>query len=223
MSSAAARTVTEGATVKSMIEWPLRLTFGVARPGRWRDAFTLWVLAALLLLAAAPVMAQTPDAYALLRQPGHAAFLRHAATSGAYGDPPGYRLDDCATQRLLVDAGRAQARRTRAALTANGVAFDRVMTSPWCRCKETAALVTGREAEVMEALANLVGRAEHRDAQVTALKAYLAGVKDTRALLVTHGIVISALVGINPAEGEMVIVKIGAGGVPTVVGRLKVE
>jgi phosphohistidine phosphatase SixA len=209
--------------VTSMLEWPLRLIFGVARPDRWRDAFRLAVFAALLLLAAAPAMAQTPDVYALLRQLGHAAFLRHAATSGAYGDPPGYRLDDCGTQRLLVDAGRAQASRTRAALAAKGVAFDRVLTSPWCRCKETAVLVTGREAEVMEALANLVGRTEHRDAQVTALKAYLAGVKDTRALLVTHGIVISALVGINPAEGEMVIVKIGAGGVPTVVGRLKVE
>lgn len=42
-------------------------------------------------------------------------------------------------------------------------------------------------------------------------------------LFVTHGIVITALVGINPAEGEMVIVKIGAGGAPTVAGRLKVE
>jgi phosphohistidine phosphatase SixA len=209
--------------VTSMLEWPLRLIFGVARPDRWRDAFRLAVFAALLLLAAAPAMAQTPDVYALLRQLGHAAFLRHAATSGAYGDPPGYRLDDCATQRLLVDAGRAQASRTREALAAKGVAFDRVLTSPWCRCKETAVLVTGREAEVMEALANLVGRTEHRDAQVTALKAYLAGIKDARALFVTHGIVISALVGINPAEGEMVIVRIGTGGVPTVVGRLKVE
>lgn len=207
----------------SMLEWPLRLIFGVARPDRWRDAFRLAVFAALLLLAAAPAMAQTPDVYALLRQPGHAAFLRHAATSGAYGDPPGYRLDDCGTQRLLVDAGRAQASRTREALAAKGVAFDRVLTSPWCRCKETAALVTGREAEVMGPLANLVGRTEHRDAQVTALKAYLAGIKDARALFVTHGIVISALVGINPAEGEMVIVRIGTGGVPTVVGRLKVE
>lgn len=189
----------------------------------WRDGFSLAAFAALLLLAALPAMAQTPDAYALLRQPGHVAFLRHAATAGGFGDPPGYRLDDCSTQRPLVDAGRAQARRTRAALAANGVAFDRVLTSPWCRCKETAELVTGREAEVMQALANLVGRSEHRDAQVTALKAYLAGIGGARALFVTHGIVISALVGINPAEGEMVIAKIGAGGIATVVGRLKVE
>jgi broad specificity phosphatase PhoE len=185
--------------------------------------FSLVAFAALLLFAALPAMAQTPEPYALLRQPGHVALLRHAATPGGFGDPPGYRLDDCSTQRPLVDAGRAQARRTRAALATNGVAFDRVLSSPWCRCKETAELVTGREAEVMPALANLVGRSEHRDAQVTALKAYLAGIGGARALFVTHGIVISALVGINPAEGEMVIAKIGAGGVATVVGRLKVE
>lgn len=181
------------------------------------------VLAALLVLAALPATAQPPDAYALLRQSGHVAFLRHAATPGGYGDPPGYRIDDCATQRPLVDAGRAQARRTREALAANGVAFDRVLTSPWCRCKETAQLVTGREAEVMQALANLVGRSGHRDAQVAALKAYLAGIDGARALFVTHGIVITAVLGINPAEGEMVIAKIGAGGAATVLGRLKVE
>lgn len=193
------------------------------RFGKGRDWVTRVALAALLLLAALPTLAQTPEPYALLRQPGHAAFLRHAATQGGFGDPPGHRLDDCATQRPLVDAGRAQAHRMRAALAANGVAFDRVLTSPWCRCKETAQLVTGREAEVMPALANLVGRSEHRDAQVTALKAYLAGIGDARALFVTHGIVITALVGINAAEGEMVIVKIGTGGAPTVAGRLKVE
>jgi broad specificity phosphatase PhoE len=185
-------------------------------------AFAL-LAAALIVIAARSAIAQTPDAYALLLQPGHAAFLRHAATPGGFGDPPNYRLDDCASQRPLVDAGRAQARRTAEAFKANGVAFDRVLTSPWCRCRETAGLVTGRAAQVMEALSNLVGRSEHRDAQVAALRAYMAGLGNERALLVTHGIVISALVGINPAEGEMVIVKVGAGGAPTVVGRLKVE
>lgn len=199
------------------------MRFSAPRVGRLRDGCALVVGAALLLLAVLPARAQAPDVYALLRQPGHVAFLRHAATPGGYGDPPNYRLDDCATQRPLVDAGRDQARRTRAAFAANGVVFDRVLTSPWCRCKETAELVIGREAEVMHALANLVGRSEHRDAQVTALKAYMAGLGNARALFVTHGIVISALVGINPAEGEMVIMKVGAGGTPTVVGRLKVE
>ncbi len=97
--------------------------------------------------SASPVLAQS-DAWALLKQPGHVVFMRHsdAPGSGGYGDPPGYRLDDCATQRNLSDEGRAHARRTGEAFKKHGVVFDRVLTSPWCRCKETAQLALGKEA-----------------------------------------------------------------------------
>ncbi len=105
--------------------------------------------------------------------------MRRAA--GGFGDPPGFRLEDCATQRNLSDEGRAHARRTGEAFAKHAVAFDRVLTSPWCRCKETAQLATGREAETLAPLSNLVGRSEHRDEQVKALKAYLAGLGATPA------------------------------------------
>jgi phosphohistidine phosphatase SixA len=187
----------------------------------------LSVCAVLLALIAFPsVSAAQADAWQLLRQPGHVVFMRHADApgSGGFGDPPGFRLEDCATQRNLSDEGRAQARRTGDAFRKSGVAFDRVLTSPWCRCKETARLVTGSEAEVFAPLSNLVGRSEHRDEQIKALKAYLAGSSaSTRVLFVTHGIVINALTGIQPASGEMVIVRPGANGEPQVVGRLKVD
>ncbi len=198
-------------------------------PGVWprllrRAEFCLALLAALFLIAGqSPTLAQG-DAWTLLRQPGHVVFMRHAATPGGFGDPPGYRLDDCASQRNLTDAGRAQARRTGEAFRARGLAFDRVLSSPWCRCMETAKLLTGRDPEPLDALSNLVGRAEHRKQQVTSLRAYLAALGPApRVLFSTHGIVINALVGINPAEGEMVIVKVGVGGEPSVVGRLRVE
>jgi phosphohistidine phosphatase SixA len=184
------------------------------------------VIAALLATASiSPAFAQA-DAWALLKQPGHVVFMRHsdAPGSGGFGDPPGYRLDDCASQRNLSEEGRAHASRTGEAFRKHGIAFDRVLTSPWCRCKETARLALGKEAEIYEPLSNLVGRSEHRDEQVKALKGYLAGLRpDTRALLVTHGIVISALTGVSPASGEMVIVKIGPRGEPTVAGRLRVD
>jgi broad specificity phosphatase PhoE len=180
----------------------------------------------LALFAFASVSAARADAWQLLRQRGHVVFMRHADAPGfgGFGDPPGFRLEDCATQRNLSDEGRAHARRTGEAFQKSGVAFDRVLTSPWCRCKETARLVTGSEAEVFAPLSNLVGRGEYRDEQVKALKAYLAGLGgSTRVLFVTHGIVINALTGIQPASGEMVIVKPGAGGEPQVVARLKVD
>jgi phosphohistidine phosphatase SixA len=173
----------------------------------------------------APSVAQG-DAWQLLRQPGHAVFMRHsdAPGSGGFGDPPGFRLEDCATQRNLSDEGRAHARRTGEAFRKNGILFDRVLTSPWCRCKETAELAIGKPAEVFAPLSNLVGRGEHRDSQVKDVKAYLGALDGSiRVLFVTHGIVINALTGIQPASGEMVIVKPGPGGEPVVVGRLKVD
>jgi phosphohistidine phosphatase SixA len=169
--------------------------------------------------------AQT-DGWALLQQPGAVVFMRHsdAPGHGGFGDPPGFRLEECATQRNLSEEGRAHARRTGEAFRARGIIFDRVLTSPWCRCKETALLAMGREAQVFTPLSNLVGRSENRPGQVKALREYMAGLDGkTRVLLVTHGIVIGALTGINPASGEMVIVKPGPGGDPAVVGRLRVE
>jgi phosphohistidine phosphatase SixA len=194
---------------------------------RPRSSRLLFATAVLITLLAAPTIstAQT-DAWALLRQPGHVAFMRHsdAPGFGGYGDPPGFKLEDCATQRNLSEEGRAHARRTGEAFRKLGVVFDRVLSSPWCRCKETALLAMGREAEVFSPLSNLVGRGEHRDAQVKALKAYLAGLDgNTRVLFVTHGIVINALTGISPASGEMVIVNPGTGGAPNVVARLKAD
>jgi broad specificity phosphatase PhoE len=193
-----------------------------------------WLISRLLLAAAAllglaglatTALAQA-DAWALLKEPGIVVFIRHseAPGSGGYGDPPGYRLDDCATQRNLSEEGRAHARRTGEAFRARGVTFDRVLSSPWCRCKETARLAMGKEAELFEPLSNLVGRHEHREPQVTALKAYLAALDGrTRVLFVTHGIVVNALAGVSLASGEMAIVKPGPGGEPKVVDRLKVD
>jgi phosphohistidine phosphatase SixA len=180
-------------------------------------------LTAAVLLRSAEVQAEA-DAWRALRQPGHVAFMRHSDAPGGAGDPAGFRLDDCATQRNLSDTGRAQARRTGAALARNQVTFDRVLTSPWCRCRETARLVSDNVAEDFAALSNLVGRQEQREAQVTALKSYLSRLDaGSRVLFVTHGILISALLGINPAQGEIVVVRVAAGGEPSVVGRFLID
>jgi phosphohistidine phosphatase SixA len=192
--------------------------------GPFTRAIVTLLLCALAAAAwAGPAAAQDQAAWTLLRQPGHVVFMRHAEAPG-FADPAGYNLEDCATQRNLVDSGREHARRTGEAFRRNGVTFQRVLTSPWCRCKETALLAMGRAAEVFAPLSNLVGRQQHTAEQVAALKATLAALAaDTSVLFVTHGIVINALTGISPASGEMVIVKPGPAGDAVVVGRLRVE
>jgi hypothetical protein len=81
------------------------------------------------------------SAWAALRENGRVALLRHAATAGGAGDPPGFNLEDCATQRNLTEAGRAQARTLGARFRAEGIWVAKVLTSEWCRCRETGALM----------------------------------------------------------------------------------
>ena len=68
------------------------------------------------------------------------AIMRHAHAPGT-GDPTRFALDDCTTQRNLGVRGREQAREIGAAIRAAGVTVDRILTSQWCRCRDTARLL----------------------------------------------------------------------------------
>jgi len=121
-------------------------------PGR---AVWGWLLA--LLLAASPASAQ--DDAALLRTlaaPGGVGLMRHARAPGT-GDPPGFRLGDCATQRNLDDGGRGQARELGERLRAAGLAGAAVLASPWCRTTETAVLLGLGPVTTLPALASFFG------------------------------------------------------------------
>ena len=171
----------------------------------------------MLLLPAAAIASD--DLWKLLQAGGHVVLIRHTITEPGAGDPPGMRLDDCASQRNLSDEGRAHARRIGAAFRARNIPVSRVLSSPWCRCLETARLAFGK-AETTKPLSNLFGRHENRDTQVKALRALLKTVPRERNLvLVTHGSTILALTGISPGTGEMVIVSPDA----EVLGRLASE
>lgn len=186
-------------------------------------AVTPWWTAALLVVAALTLPAPAPASEALwdlLKSGGQVVLLRHASTPPATGDPPGFRLDDCATQRNLSEAGRAEARRIGVAFTARGIPVDRVLSSPWCRCLETARLAFGA-AEPWEPLGSLFADRTRQAEQTRAFRD-LAGTKRAGAniIMVTHGANILAFVGVSPAMGEMVIVTPQGGGVLTVAGRL---
>ena len=102
------------------------------------------VLAALAIgLLAAPVAAadDSQEAWAALVNGGHVALIRHGNAPPGYGDPPGFQIDDCTTQRNLDEKGRAQARALGEAFRQHGVRADKILSSPWCRCLETARLM----------------------------------------------------------------------------------
>jgi phosphohistidine phosphatase SixA len=177
------------------------------------------VLALILVVAAAlpAFAASTDELWALLRGGRQIVLLRHGTTTPGVGDPPGFRLDDCRTQRNLVEAGREESRRVGAAFRAQRVPVGRVLSSPWCRCLETARLAFGR-ADPWAALANLFGRQERAEALRTALGEPPPA--DGTLVLVSHGSTISSATGVMPAMGEFVVVTPEGGGRFTIAGRM---
>jgi phosphohistidine phosphatase SixA len=194
-------------------------------PGRLRpgDVFRSICLLLALLCAAATAVADEAAALAALRSGGHVGLMRHGEAPGT-ADPPGFRIDDCATQRNLNDKGRADAASTGARLRREAVRFEKIVSSPWCRCRETASLMNLGAVEIVDTLGNPIVLRDRRQALVEGTRALVEAWRGAGALLVvTHGATIQALTGMHPASGEIFVVKprSGAGSLP-VVGRLPV-
>jgi len=159
----------------------------------------------------------------VLAEPGHVFLMRHATAPGT-GDPPGFVLDDCATQRNLSEGGRAQAVRIGERLRAAGAAAVRVFSSRWCRSLDTARLLGLGPVEPLPALDSFFGRPEERDARMAAIRAWLAADGlETPPVLVTHQVLVTALTGVYPASGEVVILRRDAAGGLAVVGSFETE
>jgi len=154
-----------------------------------------------------------------IAQGGVAVMIRHARTEPGVGDPPNFRIGDCATQRNLSNEGRAQARRLGAAFAARGITPTAVLSSQWCRCIDTAREAFGRNAEE-PALNSFFDERRTEPAQSAAVRARIAALKRGEILvLVTHQVNMTALAGAYPAEGEMFVLA-PAGKTVELVGRL---
>ena len=147
---------------------------------------------------------------ARLRSGGMVILMRHASTEPGLGDPPGYKLGDCRTQRNLSEAGRAEAKRTGERLREERVRIGRVLTSPWCRCRDTAMLAFGH-AEDWEPLSSIFDFPEReRDFSERVRKrigSYGRKPAPDNVVMVTHNVNIAALTRHSVAQGEMVVVR----------------
>jgi phosphohistidine phosphatase SixA len=179
-------------------------------------------LAVAIPLGALAFFAQADDAlWKLLRDGGQVLVIRHATTTPGVGDPPGFRLEDCSTQRNLSDAGRAEARRLGDAMRARAVPVGEILSSPWCRCHDTARLAFGREAATWPALSNLFGRGEATDAQVRELRARIGAYRGKDNLvLVSHGSTALPLTGVSPQQAEIIVLTPRGGERFDVAGRI---
>lgn len=161
------------------------------------------------------------DAAAALRAGGVVAAFRHALAPGTF-DPPGFRLDDCSTQRNLNDEGRAQARRLGEWFRGRGLTPAAVRSSPWCRCVDTATLAFGR-ADTWDALSSPRAADDGlRARRLQQLRDALAAVPSGRfEVWVTHQFVLNDLAGTSTSSAEGLLLKAApGGGTPTVLSRL---
>jgi len=163
------------------------------------------------------------DAWKALRAGGHVALMRHADAPGGVGDPPDFRVEDCATQRNLSAKGRADAEKIGLRLKAEGIQFEKIRSSPWCRCIDTARLMDLGTVETEATFGNVVVLKDQRQALTTGARALITQwTAGGNLLVVTHGANIQALAGVWLASGEIVVVKGGSDRAEP-VGRLLLD
>ena len=163
------------------------------------------------------------DAWKALRAGGHVALMRHADAPGGVGDPPDFRVEDCATQRNLSAKGRADAEKIGLRLKGEGIAFEKILSSPWCRCIDTARLMDLGTVETEATFGNVVVLRDQRETLTTGARALIARwTARGNLLVVTHGANIHALAGVWLASGEIVVVKGGSDRAEP-VGRLLLD
>ncbi len=186
--------------------------------------FHRWVAVWCILLAASgPAAADDAQLWQALGSGGHFALLRHALAPGT-GDPPDFAVDRCETQRNLSDEGRRQAERIGGRFRANGIPAAQVYSSQWCRCLETARLLNIGPVRELPILNSFFRRYERRESQTRRLKEWLAARDFARPLvLVTHQVNITALTGVFPRSGELVVVHRDKGGKLVVAGTIETE
>lgn len=186
--------------------------------------------------AAAPTTEPTPtptppantaaedDIWSKLRQADthYYVLMRHALAPGT-GDPANFQLDDCATQRNLSEAGRDQARRTGEAFRENNVTVQRVLSSEWCRCLDTAELLDLGPVERLPALNSFFQDRSQGPERTQQLEEFMISNRDDAGVtvLVTHFVNISAISGGGVSSGEMVVMQVNDQNQPEVVDQIE--
>jgi phosphohistidine phosphatase SixA len=180
------------------------------------------ILAALALVLGivAPASAGMNEARAWQAlQEGAIVLFRHADAPGT-GDPEDFRLGDCATQRNLGTEGRLQAARIGQAFRDRDIPVTRVLTSEWCRARDTADLAFPGMAEPAPAFNSFFADRTRADRQTAAALRRLSKWQGQGTLVVvTHMVNIAALTNLAPGQGEGVVMRMAADG-PVVLGTI---
>ena len=141
-----------------------------------------------------------------LKKGGKLIFIRHAYAPGN-GDPDNFDIKDCSTQRNLSDTGRKQSEKIGNFFNENKIAIDLVISSEWCRCKETAKIAF-EDYSTKNFLNSFYSSkyAKNKTKQIEELDNYVQQLKSNQNIvLVTHYVLISEVLNYSPSSGEIVV------------------
>tara|TARA_B100000214_G_scaffold263083_1_gene194531 strand:- start:6 stop:563 length:558 start_codon:yes stop_codon:yes gene_type:complete len=141
-----------------------------------------------------------------LQKGGKLIFIRHAYAPGG-GDPPNFDINICETQRNLNDEGRIQSKKIGNFFKNNNISINKIYSSEWCRCKETAKIAF-KNFETKNFLNSFFSAkfSENREKQVIDFNKFLKNWDQKQNIIfVTHYVVISELLNYAPSSGEIVI------------------
>lgn len=178
----------------------------------------VWCLA-LVFIGSAPAYSND-EAWAALREGRAVLMMRHALAPGT-GDPAGFDVHDCRSQRNLNETGREQARSWQPFLAARGITEARVFSSQWCRCLDTGRQMNLGEVTAWPALNSFFrrrGDGPKQTAQTIALVNDLE--PGVPVILVSHQVNVTALTGVFPASNEGVILALPLSEKPAVLARV---
>jgi len=190
-----------------------------SRGGRRAASALLVAALAAVALAQAPAPLEGKALLAKLRAGGVTLYFRHVATDFSQNDER-YVEGDCATQRNLTDAGRADARRIGAEIKRLKIPIGEVRASPYCRTIETAMLIFGRADRAPEARGGPAVADADRYAELAKLLA-TPSAPGTVRVISSHGNPFRAITqSTYLQEGEAAVVAPGPGDGFTVIARL---
>ena len=141
-----------------------------------------------------------------LKNGGNLIFIRHAYAPGG-GDPDNFIISNCSTQRNLNEDGKKQSRKIGQFFIKNNISIDKVLSSEWCRCKDTAKNAFG-EFKTFNALNSFFSSkfAKNRDQQMKDLKSFVKNWNGKENIIfVTHYVVIGEALNTNVSSGEIAV------------------
>jgi len=147
------------------------------------------------------------QAWDLAQEGNKIILIRHSLAPGG-GDPAGFKVDDCKTQRNLSKKGINQSKKIGKLFIKNKVPIDQVLSSQWCRCKDTAKFAFGKYNEFKALNSTFQSPFDKNEGkQLKELYNYVKkwNGNGKNLVLITHYSIITSVTNAVPSSGEIVV------------------